>query len=78
MQTITFRIYKQRGPTIQYKELYPISWDRPQWKIIFFIKRMYSSSHCGSLVTNPTNELIYEDAGSIHGLAQWVKDPGLP
>ena len=30
------------------------------------------SSHCGSVVMNPT--LNHEDAGALPGLAQWVKD----
>ena len=37
---------------------------------------LFWSSHCGSVVTNPTS--IHEDTGPIPGLAQWVKDPVLP
>ena len=33
--TITFRIKKQWGLKVQYRELYPISWDRTWWKIIW-------------------------------------------
>ena len=36
----------------------------------------YRSSHCGSAVMNPTS--VHADSGLIPGLAQWVKDPGLP
>ena len=32
--------------------------------------------YCGSAVTNPTS--VHEDAGSILGLDQWVKDLALP
>ena len=34
------------------------------------------SSHRGTVEMNPTRN--YEVAGSIPGLAQWVKDPALP
>ena len=27
-ETIVFRMDKQRGPTLQHRELYPVSWDR--------------------------------------------------
>ena len=34
-QTTTFRMDKQWGPAIQHRELYPVSWDRTWWKIIW-------------------------------------------
>ena len=34
------------------------------------------SSHCGSMVMNPTR--IHEDVGSIPRLTQWIKDAALP
>ena len=45
--------------------------------LLCFLKYIVlGSSHCGSVVTNPTN--IHENEGSIPRLAQWVKDLALP
>ena len=35
------------------------------------VKKKMRSSHCGSVVSNPTG--TYEDLGSICGLDQWVR-----
>ena len=34
MQTIIYRMDKQQGPTVQHRELYSVSCDKPQWKRI--------------------------------------------
>ena len=39
MQTIIPRMDKQQDPTVQHRELYSISCDKPSWKSI--LKRMY-------------------------------------
>ena len=34
MQTVIYRMDKQQGPTVQHRELYSMSCDKPQWKRI--------------------------------------------
>ena len=41
----------------------------------YCLRTHFRSFHCGSAVTNPTS--IHEDAGSISGPTQQVKDPAL-
>ena len=40
------------------------------------VKEFFQSSRHGAAVTNPTS--IHGDAGSIPGLALWVKDRVMP
>ena len=45
MQTTTFGMDKHWGPTVQHKELYPISWVRIWSKLVW--KKMYIYVHLG-------------------------------
>ena len=50
--------------------------DELELEILVLKEKKGQSSHCGSVVMNPTR--IHEDVGLILHPAQWVKDPALP
>ena len=67
---------KLQGPELSPKSVSSIS---TQYKCIFLKKLGVGwgeSSHHGSVVMNLTS--IHDAAGSVPGLAHWVKDPALP
>ena len=64
---------REKGPKKIYEEI--IAGFPNMGKATLKLKK-HRSSHCGSVITNLNN--IHGDAGSIPGLAQWVKDLALP
>ena len=47
-----------------------------QWSVVHLLKGSLGSSYCGAVEMNLTS--MHEDASSIPGLPQWVKDLVLP
>ena len=68
----TMQRYTQSKSQIKIEEFKKRSSNPKAGKKDFFQNHKLQSSRCGSMVINLTSN--HEDAGSVPGLAQWVKD----
>ena len=71
----TSLLYRLRGPLRCPSSCTPSREEFSQPGIRSAREDMEGSSHCGSVVMNPTS--IHEDAGSVPGLTRWVGDQAL-
>ena len=81
MQTITFRMDKQWSPTVQHREVYPISCGRTWWKILW--QKEYIYDWVTMLYTrnwHNTENQLYSNKNQINKpikgqrLSEWIKN----
>ena len=68
---------KQWGPAAQHRELHPISWDRPWWKIVWekqsMGKRMYIHVRLGHYAVQQKLTQHYKSTTLINkNISEWV------
>ena len=74
---MTWRMEKQWGLTIQHRELYPVSWDRPWWKIVWekeciyvyaWVTVLYSRNWQNTVnqLNSNKNKILKKSAISMH------------